>query len=231
MRNRLTLLLLALSLTAASCALPGLPFNLPFLPAAPTQPAAAPAPGDLIFEDDFSDRATGWPAHNEPEGRMDYDAGGYRMAVNEPQSNFWSTAQKDLADVRIEVDEGKLGGPDENRVGVICRSTGSRFYFFIITHDGYYGIGIFNGDQAEGGSMELIGQTGMLASPRINRGTNVNHLRADCSGSTLTLYVNGEKLAEAQDTRLTHGDIGLLAGTFAEPDVDVIFDNFVVLQP
>ena len=26
-------------------------------------------------------------------------------------------------------------------------------------------------------------------------------------------------------------DVGLLAGTFAQPGVDVIFDNFVVLQP
>jgi hypothetical protein len=76
---------------------------------------------------------------------MDYDSGGFRIAVNGEQANFWSTPGKDLADVRIEVDEGKLGGPDENRVGLICRSSGSAFYFFVVTHDGFYGIGLFSG--------------------------------------------------------------------------------------
>jgi hypothetical protein len=34
-----------------------------------------------------------------------------------------------------------------------------------------------------------------------------------------------------KDTALKTGDIGLLAGTFAQSGVDVIFDNFVVLKP
>jgi hypothetical protein len=162
---------------------------------------------------------------------MDYDSGSFRIAVNGEQANFWSTPGKDLADVRIEVDEGKLGGPDENRVGLICRSSGSAFYFFVVTHDGFYGIGLFSGDGTTNGKMELIGEAEMQFSPLINRGTNVNHLRADCSGETLSLYVNGEQLAQVQDARLTHGDVGLIAGSFDQPGVDIIFDNFVAIQP
>ena len=122
-------------------------------------------------------------------------------------------------------------GPDANRVGLICRYSGSSFYFFMITHDGFYGIGLFSGDEASGGQMNLIGQTELQSSPKINRGTAVNHLRADCVGSTLTFYVNGMQIAQVQDTRLTRGDVGLLGGSFDEPGVDVIFDNFVVMQP
>lgn len=233
MYNRCSILLiLLLALVSAACVIPSLPFQLPFnLPSQPGTTGAPPASGELIYEDDFADRSTGWARQSAPEGRMDYDAGGYRMAVSQVQTNFWSTPQKDLTDVRLEVDEGKLGGPNENRVGLICRYSGNNFYFFIITHDGYYGIGMFSGDAASAGRMDLIGQTEMLPSPRINRGTNVNHLRADCSGSMLTLYVNGEQLAQVEDVRLTHGDVGLLAGAFSEPGVDVIFDNFIVLQP
>lgn len=234
MRNRPAPLLLiaALILPFMACQIPKLPVSLPFnLPSPPAAAQTPSAPGGLIFEDDFSDHLTGWSRQVVPEGVMDYDAGGFRIMVKEAQANFWSTPQKDLGDVRLEVDEGKLAGPDENRVGLICRSAGDQFYFFLITHDGYYGIGLFSGDQAAGGSMELIGQSEMLASPAINRGTNVNHLRADCAGSTLTLYVNGEQVAQVQDARLAHGDVGVLAGAFAEPGVDVIFDNFVALQP
>ena len=157
---------------------------------------------------------------------MDYDGGAYRILVNALQVNFWSTPHKDFSDVRMEVDAGKIAGPDENRIGLICRYTGNQYYFFIISSDGYYGIGIFNNGQAA-----LLGQSEMQASDKIKTGAAINHLRADCNGDTLTLYVNGFQLAQVQDPNLKHGDVGLLAGTFTHPGVDVIFDNFVVMKP
>ena len=81
------------------------------------------------------------------------------------------------------------------------------------------------------GQATLLGQSEMLASTNINKSMAVNHLRADCIGNTLTFYVNGFQIAQAQDSTLPSGDVGLIAGTFAEPGVDVLFDNFVVLQP
>jgi hypothetical protein len=227
MQNRrfLPALILFLLLIPLGCNLPA-----PFFPPTPT--ATLPASGSLLFEDDFSNRSTGWDTQSASQGVMDYHAGGYRMFVNELEANFWSTPHKDLADVRIEVDEGKLAGPDENRAGLICRYSGEQFYFFIISHDGFYGIGHFqSSNQTSAGQMDLIGQSEMEYSPVINRGTNINHLRADCAGDTLTFYVNGEQIAQVQDPRLKHGDVGLLAGSFSEPGVDVIFDNFVAVQP
>lgn len=157
---------------------------------------------------------------------MDYDLGGYRILVNALQANFWSTPGKDFKDVRLEVDVGKLGGPDENRIGLICRSDGKSYYFFIISSDGYYGLGLFTNGKAN-----LLGQSEMQPSGKINPGAAVNHLRADCQGNSLTFYVNGFQLARAQDATLTHGDAGLLAGTFDRPGADIVFDNFVALQP
>lgn len=157
---------------------------------------------------------------------MDYDGGGYRLLVNSPNTNFWSTPHKDFADVRLEVDTGKLGGPDENRIGLICRYTGSDYYFFMVSSDGFYGVGLFSGGQAV-----LLGQNEMQSSDKIKTGLAVNHLRGDCSGDTLKLFVNGFELASVQDGTLKSGDVGLLAGTFSQQGVDVIFDNFVVLKP
>lgn len=216
---------------ASMLLLASLACQLPAQLSLPKPTASPPSPGSLLFEDDFSGRTLGWDSHSGKEGVMDYDAGGYRMLVNGEQMNIWSTPHRDLADVRLEVDEGKLAGPDENRVGLICRNSRDQFYFFVISHDGFYGLGIFSGGGDGAGQMELIGQAEMQYSDVINRGTNVNHLRADCAGDTLTLYVNGEQIAQAQDTRLTHGDVGLLAGTFSQPGVDVVFDNFVAMQP
>lgn len=182
--------------------------------------------GTVLFQDDFANSNSGWNRFSATEGVMDYDSGSFRMLVNVLDTNFWSTPQKNFADVRLEVDAGKLGGPDENRIGLICRSSGTDYYFFIITSDGYYGIGLFSGGQAV-----LLGQSEMLVSENINKGLAVNHLRADCAGDQLTFYVNGFQVAAVQDATLKSGDVGMLVGTFANPGVDVILDNFVALKP
>lgn len=189
------------------------------------QDQAVPS-GTVLFQDDFANLNSGWNRFSATEGVMDYDSGSFRMLVNALDTNFWSTPQKNFTDVRLEVDAGKLGGPDENRIGLICRSSGTDYYFFIITSDGFYGIGLFSGGQAV-----LLGQSEMLASENINKGLAVNHLRADCAGNQLTFYVNGFQIAAAQDSTLKSGDVGMLVGTFANPGVDVILDNFVALKP
>ena len=195
--------------------------------ALPTQaPAAAQPSGSVLFQDDFSQATTGWDRLLVTEGVMDYDSGGYRILVNALQTNFWSTPRLNFTDMRIEVDTGKLAGPDENRIGVLCRYTDEDYYFFIITSDGFYGVGLFKDGQAT-----LLGQSELLASTNINKGLAINHLRADCAGNTLTFFINGFQTAQVQDTTLTSGDAGLLAGTFGTAGVDIVFDNFVVLQP
>lgn len=194
-----------------------------------TPPTAAPQSvpaGSVLFQDDFSRNTSGWDRMLADEGVMDYDAGGFRILVNSLQTNFWTTPHQNLTDVRIEVDNGKLAGPDENRIGLICRFNGSDYYFFIISSDGFYGMGIFSGGKAT-----LLGQAEMQSSENINKGLAINHLRADCVGNTLTFYVNGFQVAQAQDATLPSGDVGMLAGTFGTSGVDIVFDNFVVLQP
>ncbi len=183
--------------------------------------------GTVLFADDFSSTTSGWDRQQfGEEGIMDYDGGGYRMLVNALQANFWSTPHKDFSDVRLEVDAGKLGGPDENRIGLICRSSGDSYYFFMIGSDGFYGVGLYKDHQAT-----LLGQSALQSSSQIRTGAAVNHLRFDCVGNKLAAYVNGVGLAQAQDSRLRHGDVGLLAGTFSQPGVDVVFDNFAALKP
>jgi len=182
--------------------------------------------GSVLFQDDFTRPISGWDRFKTTEGTMDYNASGYRILVDSLNTNFWSTPHKNFADVRIEVDAGKLGGPDENRIGLICRYTGDDYYFFLISSDGFYGIGIYKSGQAV-----LLGQSEMQANSNIKTGLAVNHLRADCAGDKFTFYVNGFQVASVQDATLKSGDVGLLAGTFAQPGVDVIFDNFVALKP
>ena len=189
-------------------------------------PATPPPPsGSVLFEDEFDVNTTGWDRFTNEGGIMDYFEGGYRILVQRPGLNFWSTPEKDYRDVRIEVDLLKLAGPDENRMGIMCRYQAGNYYFFIISNDGYYAIGKFIG-----GETTLLGQSEMQPNGLIQPNM-INHLRADCIDNTLTFYVNFTEIATAQDSDLASGDIGVLAGSFSEPGVDVSFDHFVVMQP
>lgn len=195
------------------------------VPLAPT-PTPLTQPGETLFYDDFTNPSSGWDHFASAEGTMDYDGSGYRFLVNALQANFWSTPGKSFRDVRMEVDVAKLGGPDENRIGLLCRFTEGNYYFFLVSSDGYYTIGKYIG-----GKVIQLGQSEMQFSEAVHTGLAVNHLRADCIGDTFTLYINGSPVAQAQDGDFVEGDVGLLAGTFNQPGVDVIFDNFVVLKP
>jgi hypothetical protein len=192
---------------------------------APTPATPPPPSGSVLFEDEFDVNTTGWDRFANEGGIMDYFEGGYRILVQRPGLNFWSTPEKDYGDVRIEVDTLKLAGPDENRMGLMCRYQSGNYYFFIISNDGYYAIGKFIDGQTA-----LLGQSEMQPNALIQPNM-INHLRADCIDNTLTFYVNFTEIASVQDDDLASGDIGVLAGSFSQPGVDVSFDHFVVMQP
>lgn len=186
-----------------------------------------PEPGDILFQDDFSDPASGWNRVSTDTGETEYDDGVYRIFVNEPNTDIWSHPGKDYQDVIIEVDAFKVGGERDNRFGVICRASGTEsFYTFIISSDGYYGIG-----KVKLENYQLIDEDALLPSAEIEKGSAINRLRAECVGDQLTLYVNGVQIAQYSDDEFTSGDVGLIAGTYNEPGTDIRFDNFVVIQP
>jgi hypothetical protein len=212
MRAMLLLIVAAMSVSGCGVSLPGI--------------TGATPPGSVLYRDDFASASSGWQRVKHDGGILDYDSGSYRILVSAPDSNLWSTPGRKFGDVRIEVDAGKLAGPDANRIGLICRSDGSSHYFFLISSDGYYGLGIFTDGEAA-----LLGQSAMEESPAIAKGAAPNHLRMDCAGSQLAGYVNGVKVAQAEDGRLKSGEVGILAGDFEEAGADIVFDNFVVLQP
>lgn len=193
--------------------------------ATPVAPATQAPSGTVLFKDDFVASTTGWDRLADDAGIRDYFEGHYRILVQHPSLNVWSTPHKNFGDVRVEVDVTTLAGPKENRIGLMCRYQHGNYYFFVISNDGFYAIGKFVNNQAT-----LLGQEEMQNSTAIQADA-VNHLRADCVGDKMTFTVNQTQLATVQDADLKTGDIGVLAGTFTQPGVDVAFDHFVVTQP
>lgn len=183
---------------------------------------------ELLYFDDFSDPKTGWDEVEETDYSTSYFEGAYRIRVNAEMTDSWANpAELVFDDVRIEVDATKNGGPDDNDFGVICRYLDlNRFYYAMISSDGYYGI-----SKASVDSTNLLGRENLDYSDLINQGPATNHIRFDCVGDTLTLYVNGQLLDQQSDGEYLSGNIGLIAGTFGTPGTDILFDNFSIYSP
>ena len=191
------------------------------------QGSAESTPSNVLFQDDFSDTASGWDRINTPDGITDYVDGVYRIYVNILNSDIWANPGLNLSDVRLEVDATKVGGDDNNVFGLVCRyQDNDNFYFLVISSDGYHGIG-----KVKEGVQTLIGMESMPPADQVNKGNATNHLRADCVGNNLTLYANGESFPSQTDSDFTSGDVGLFAGAFDTPGTDIHFDNFSVLRP
>jgi hypothetical protein len=197
----------------------------------PQASAATDAPsGGILFEDDFSDESAEWDSFTDEYGTTDYADGTYLISIDEPMTFLFSDPDSTgkFTDTRIEVDV--LGSDDVyHDMGVMCRiEDPDNFYYFIISSDGYYAIGKFkDGEDLLLGTEEML----MDEDDVINLDVADNHVRADCIGDTLTLYANGEKLQEVKDSDFSKGNVGLIAGSYEDVPIVVLFDNFVVKQP
>jgi len=194
-------------------------------------PTAKNPPGKVLFEDDFSDTASGWENISGEPGFVGYEDGAYRMRLKVPFYTSWVTPDKVFNAVSIEVDATQTGGPDKSVYGVVCRAQDDKnFYVFVVSAAGYYGIG----KVVDGQGPSMLGTSApdqLNASDAIKKMDELNHIRADCNGNVLTLFINGKQVSSVQDDAITSGDVGLLVKTFEQPGIDVTFDNFAVKIP
>ncbi len=191
-----------------------------------TRPFTADREGRL-FADDFSEFTSGWINNPDPFGLASYNSGGYRINVPVADTVVWGTNRFWARDLRIEVDVRKLGGSDNNLIGVMCRYADiNNFYVFVISSDGYYGVG----KRVNGGALEPTAAGQLQFTREVRQGDVVNHMSVECFGSTLKLYVNHRLVLTVEDTDIPAGNVGLLAASYAVQGTDVLFDNFEIYE-
>jgi len=98
-------------------------------------------------------------------------------------------------------------------------------YRFLISSDGYMIIGMIKNGIKSG-----LSSAKMQTSKAILQGAATNKIRAECTGNTLNLIVNGEQLASVTEPSFSEGDAGLIAGSYETPGVDIVFKNFSATQ-
>ncbi len=149
------------------------------------------------------------------------------MSTSIPNYQFWSVPGLNFQDVLVYTKARKISGPENNLFGVICRyQNPNNFYALVIGSDQYYGV-----FKMLDGEFGLIGRPTMDYSAAIQTGDRDNEIHALCQAENLVLIVNGSKLIAVQDDSLSSGDVGLIAGNFDEPGINILFDNLIVVKP
>jgi hypothetical protein len=184
--------------------------------------------GAVLFQDDFTANSSGWvDKSNEQFGKVDYFDGYYRIEVQGDHNMIWAGPGLNFTDIRLEADMIKVIGTTDDIFGLVCRAVDvDNFYFFVISSDGYYGIG-----KMIDGVQTLVDADGMHPSEIISQGMTINHLRADCIADRLEMWINGQFVASVKDIDLPRGDIGLLAGNLEAQENVVLFDNISAIKP
>lgn len=183
--------------------------------------------GVLLFKDDFGSPSSGWVRFHDDMYSSDYVDGAYRIEVKQKNFEAWSVPGLEFSDVIIDVEVKKIAGPDNNVFGVICRyNKPNNFYFFLISSDGFAGIGVYHD-----GERALLSGENMLPANSINTGASSNNLHVECIGEDLLLFVNDVKVYEVKSTELQSGDVGVIAGTYETSGVEIEFDDFSVKNP
>lgn len=184
-------------------------------------PGNAPDAQGRLYYDDFSDRDTRWPQSEDELGLTDYDAGAYRIRVDEPAYYLWGLTGEQFEDVRLEVDVETVTAVEGGEVGVICRfQDADNYYFFVIRPNGSYAA-----LKMQAGDLQIMY---MDQDEAIQEGEGSNHLSVACVGDNLRFSVNGTQLVEITDADFPEGDVGLIAGTNETAGMDVRFDEFEV---
>jgi hypothetical protein len=183
--------------------------------------------GQLPWADDFSDPASGWQAESDASAEVEYHSGVMRILVKSPNSLAWASAKRGFSNFRLAVEATQVGGPDDNEYGVLVRMQDpDHFYRFSISGDGYYLVSKYDGE-----AWEVLSGDDWTPSDAIQLGAATNLLEVACQGTTMIFFVNGVQLVEVKDSGYPRGGVGLYAGSFFEPGVEIHFDNLRVDSP
>jgi hypothetical protein len=198
-------------------------------------PSFPSEPGAVLVDEPFADTTTHkWDVYNDRETRAEYEVNRLLLAIDVPDEVAWSLLQDngaEFGDVALDLDVTALAGPTDNSFGLIFRYKDRwNFYSFDVSSDGYYRLQLRRGtSNTDWQAHKLIDWTPSAAvRPGLDQ---PNHLRLVAKGTAFTLIINGQTVNQFTDTTLSRGRIGVSAGSFQEPGVQIAFDNLVVSNP
>jgi tetratricopeptide (TPR) repeat protein len=185
------------------------------------------------YFDDFSDPDSNWEIRVSSNVRLGYSEGEEYFIYRRVSGSYVAQAPAKFAnryivEVDARWDDANIG----YEYGLIFGQIGFPFPT--------YRLGVNPVAQAyrlqyhNGNSWECINQPDpcWVNSPFISRGSTPNHLKVECNGTTISLYVNDNLLWQGESVHSCSGRTGLFTQSSpTAPTAQVYFDNFQVSCP
>ena len=185
-------------------------------------PGSVVSPG-LLYEDDFTDPASGWKKFSDETRDSNYENGEFSLTVKKWNWGDWIVNRNAgrFTDMVLDVDAKLVSGTFQSGYGVVFRTQNDdSFYRFLVTGQGEYAI-----QKRSNGVVQVLQK--YTKSPFINQGDVTNHLRVICKGPQVIVVCNGHQLDSIKDTTFLDGFVGVAVYT-VEPPATAHFDNIVV---
>jgi hypothetical protein len=181
------------------------------------------AHGPIVFQDDFSDPASGWQRENEDYQETDYDEGAFRIFFKD--TNLVTRVPSPAGEVEdgvMEVDVTPHSGTG-GTYGLYARYSGESLVRCLINDEGKAALDLARYEEYALPAPELE------VNPAVKAGAS-NHIALRFVGKEVACYVNDVLIQTLTDESPVKGDCGLIA-TNDDAGLDVRFDNFVLARP
>src|SRR6266699_1689833 len=179
-----------------------------------------PGVGTLALLDPLSDNRRGF-SWSENSTNCVFTGGAYHVIAPDSRSSAYCTARSTnfvnfAYEVQMKIIKGDVGG-------IIFRanSTNNNFYLFYVSQTGSYELFLCPGITCN----QLVAST---PSTAINKGLNATNVVAVvATGTSITLYVNRQRVTSVNNATFSHGQIGVVASPFANAGhpTEVVYSN------
>lgn len=181
-----------------------------------------PGQGQLALKDPLADNSQGykWDVSNQADGTCAFSGGSYHVSTPKTQFFFLCAAEAtDYSNFAFEIQAKVVKG---NCAGLVFRAdtNSGKMYFFEECQDGSYTFSRYL-DYSGNNVKDLAGGSSAAIVTGLNQ---TNTLGVLAQGSTLTIYVNKQKITSVTDSSFTHGQIGTFADATNQA-TEVAFTN------
>jgi len=180
--------------------------------------------GELILFDEFNNNLNNWSLGELPDAYVDiYDG---QLIIDTFSDNYlvYSTLPDVYDDVGLSVDISVVAPAYDGDFGFICSYQDvDNFIGLEISEDSFYTIWAYEDNQY----ISLVDWTYTDNIPPEGPYT----ITAYCGSDLIALGVNGILLGETVYENYQPGLVGLVSGTFENPNLSVGFDNFLIMRP
>jgi hypothetical protein len=196
---------------------------------AKTTPTVVPvSDSNILYQDDFTNPATGWSedkfdnyfiGYHEPEYyHIEITSPNSKTTVFAPQKQSFDNTTVEL---KVLTNSTKTAATGDFRYGLAFRRSGDQYYAFTISPRTKKWFVLKN-------SPSVLTVLTEGTDDNINELDTDDTLRVDAQGSNFIFHINDEVVGQVTDSDYASGEVGFYVETFDTTNAHIHFDNLII---